>query len=133
MLGRHSEIEGTGELKIMRNLAEIVRHRADDPEHYAALLEIVPDEQLAWLGERYIEASHDYRKTAKPRFIDKNNLNWTQVGLVLLALLNAWFDYRSADERAEGDERPARSGRSGDSGPSARGASGGGRWRRHLR
>ena len=89
MLGRHSEIEGTGELKIMRNLAEYLRHKVNNPEHYAALLETVSNAQLAWLGERYIEASRDYRKTAKPRFIDKNNLNWTQIGLVLLALPEA--------------------------------------------
>lgn len=89
MLGRHSEIEGTGELKIMRNLAEYVRHKVNNAEHYAELLENVSNAQLAWLGECYIEASRDYRKTAKPRFIDKNNLNWTQAGLVLLALPQA--------------------------------------------
>lgn len=89
ILGRHSQIEGTGELKIMRNLAEYVRHKVDNPEHYADLLEKVSDAQLSWLGERYVEASRDYRKTTKPRFIDKNNLNWTQTGLALLALPEA--------------------------------------------
>jgi hypothetical protein len=89
ILGRHSEVEGTGELKIIRNLAENVRHKLNNPQHYAALLETVSSAHLAWFGERYIEASRDYRKTSKPRFIDKNNLNWMQSGLVLLALPDA--------------------------------------------
>ncbi len=45
--------------------------------------------QISWVGERYIEASGDYRRTDKPHFIDKNNLNWMQIGLILLALPNA--------------------------------------------
>lgn len=89
ILGRHSEVEGTGELKIMRNLAEYVRHKLDNPQSYAELLEKISTQQLEWFGERYIEASRDYRKTARPRFIDKNNLNWTQTGLALLALPEA--------------------------------------------
>lgn len=89
ILGRHSQIEGTGELKIIRNLAEYVRHKLDNPQDYAELLETVTDQQLEWFGERYIEASHDYRKTDKPRFIDKNNLNWTQASLAMLALPDA--------------------------------------------
>lgn len=89
ILGRHSLVEGTGELKIMRNLAEFVRHKLDNPQNYAELLESLSDSDLKWLGERYVEASLDYRKTAKPRFIDKNNLNWTQTGLALLALPEA--------------------------------------------
>ncbi len=48
---------------------------------------------LEWFGKRYIEASRDYRQTAKPRFIDKNNLNWIQIGLVLLASARG-KDYR---------------------------------------
>ena len=89
VLGRHSMVEGTGELKIIRNLAEYVRHKLDDPEDYAALLEAVSNDQLEWFGQRYLEAAKDYRKTDKPRFIDKNNLNWTQIGLILLALPDA--------------------------------------------
>jgi tetratricopeptide (TPR) repeat protein len=89
VLGRHSKVEGTGELKIIRNLAENIRHHLDNPEHYAAMLEMVSNEQLAWFGERYVEASRDYRRTGKPHFIDKNNFNWTQVGLILLALPDA--------------------------------------------
>ena len=89
ILGRHSAIEGAGELRIMNKLAERVRHQADNPEHYAAMLETMSDAQLAWVGKQYVEASGDYRKSTKPFFIDKNNLNWMQIGLILLALPNA--------------------------------------------
>ena len=89
VLGRHSSIESTSELKIMQQLAEIVRHKADSPENYADLLENLSEAQLSWVGERYIEASRDHRRTDKPHFIDKNNLNWMQIGLILLALPNA--------------------------------------------
>ena len=89
VLGGHSEIEGAGELQIVMRLAEIARHQADNPEAYAAMLETLSDDQLAWVGRRYVEASRDYRHSDKPRFIDKANLNWMQVGLILLALPEA--------------------------------------------
>ncbi len=89
ILGRHSAIEGAGEMRILPKLAEAVRHQADNPEHYAAMLKTLEDSQLAWVGERYMQSSRDFRRTAKPRFIDKNNLNWMQVGLILLALPGA--------------------------------------------
>lgn len=89
VLGRHSAIESTSELKIMQQLAEIVRHKTDGPEDYADLLQNLSDSQLSWVGQRYIEASADYRRTDKPYFIDKNNLNWMQIGLILLTLPDA--------------------------------------------
>jgi tetratricopeptide (TPR) repeat protein len=89
ILGRHSAIEGAGELQIIPRLAEFARRSADNPEHYAAMLENLADPQLAWVGKRYVEAAGDFRRTDKPRFIDKANLNWMQIGLILLALPNA--------------------------------------------
>ncbi|HEX8584894.1 MAG TPA: sulfotransferase [Allosphingosinicella sp.] len=89
ILGGHSAIEGTGELQIMPRLAEIARHKADDPAHYAGLLESLSSADLAALGGRYIGASRDYRRTEKTRFVDKNNLNWMQIGVILLALPEA--------------------------------------------
>jgi tetratricopeptide (TPR) repeat protein len=89
ILGRHHAIEGAGELLIIPRLAEVARRKAEDSEDYAAMLEILADPQLAWVGRRYIEASTDFRSTDKPMFIDKANLNWMQVGLILLALPNA--------------------------------------------
>lgn len=89
ILGRHSAIEGAGEMKIMPKLAEWARHEADNPEHYAGLLEGLSDEQLVIVGQRYVVASKDYRRSGKPFFIDKNNLNWMQIGLILLSLPKA--------------------------------------------
>jgi tetratricopeptide (TPR) repeat protein len=89
ILGRHSAIEGAGEMKIMPKLAEWARHEADNPEHYAGLLEGLSNEQLAAVGRRYLDASRDYRRSNKPFFIDKNNLNWMQIGLILLSLPKA--------------------------------------------
>lgn len=89
VLGRHSAIEGAGELQIIPRLSEFTRRMADNPEHYAAMLETMPNTQLSWVGKRYVEASYDHRRTGKPRYIDKANLNWMQIGLILLALPNA--------------------------------------------
>lgn len=89
MLGRHDLVEGAGELEIMPRLAEIVRRQTENTEHYAALLESLSDAQLAWVGKRYVDASRDYRQTDKPSFIDKANLNWMQIGLILLTLPDA--------------------------------------------
>ena len=89
ILGRHHAIEGAGELLIIPRLAEVARQKAEDSEDYAAMLEILADPQLAWVGRRYIEASADFRRTNQPMFIDKANLNWMQIGLILLALPNA--------------------------------------------
>lgn len=89
ILGRHHAIEGAGELLIIPRLAEVARQKAEDSEDYAAMLEILADPQLAWVGRRYVEASADFRRTDEPMFIDKANLNWMQIGLILLALPNA--------------------------------------------
>ena len=89
VLGRHHAIEGAGELQIIPRLAEVARRKADNPEDYAAMLDTLADAQLAWVGRRYVEAARDFRRTDKPRFIDKANLNWMQIGLILLALPNA--------------------------------------------
>ena len=89
ILGRHEAIEGAGELLIIPRLAEVARRKAEGSEDYAAMLEILADPQLAWVGRRYMEASADFRRTDKPMFIDKANLNWMQVGLILLALPTA--------------------------------------------
>lgn len=89
VLGCHSLIEGAGELQIVPKLAEMARHRADNPDDYADMLKTLDDQQLAWVGRQYIEGSRDHRRTKKPKFIDKANLNWMQIGLILLALPNA--------------------------------------------
>ena len=89
ILGRHSAVEGAGELQIIPRLVEFGRRRADNPEDYAAMLDTMADPQVAWIGKRYVDASRDFRRNYKPMFIDKANLNWMQIGLILLALPEA--------------------------------------------
>ncbi|RIX26991.1 tetratricopeptide repeat-containing sulfotransferase family protein [Sphingomonas edaphi] len=89
ILGRHDEIEGVGELSILNRLAEIARRRTTMKDEFAALITEISDENLHWVGQRYIEASRDYRKTTKPHYIDKANLNWIHAGLILMALPGA--------------------------------------------
>src|SRR6266403_1480365 len=45
--------------------------------------------ELHALGERYLAATRDYRKTAAPFFVDKLPNNWLYVGLIHLILPNA--------------------------------------------
>ena len=46
-------------------------------------------DQLAALGARYLDESRDYRKMARPWFIDKRPWNWLEVGLIHLILPHA--------------------------------------------
>jgi len=74
---------------MIQRLAERARHEVGDAGEYAAILKRLPDDRLTRVGEEYVRASKNYRLTDKPRFIDKNNLNWMHIGLILLALPNA--------------------------------------------
>jgi len=89
ILGRHTSIEATGELQILKRVAERARHEVSDPDHYGAVIAGLSDENLAKTGERYVCASRDFRLSDKPHFIDKNNTNWLHLPLVLLALPGA--------------------------------------------
>jgi hypothetical protein len=89
ILGRHSAIEAAGEIPILQRCAELARNRIGNPPDYADVLGVISDSELAALGERYVRASRDYRHSDKPRFIDKSNLNWMHVGLILIAFPNA--------------------------------------------
>ena len=89
ILGQHSSIEAAGELPVLQRCAEFARHRTASPDDYASVLEGLSDAQLSAFGQRYLQASRDYRRTEKPRFIDKSNLNWMHVGLILIAFPNA--------------------------------------------
>lgn len=89
MLGRHSQNEAAGELPIMQRLSERARQQTGFSDDYAAVLERLPSAHLKNLGRDYVRGSVDYRLTSKPYFVDKNNLNWLHVGLILLALPKA--------------------------------------------
>ena len=89
ILGRHSAIEAAGEIPVFQRCAELARNQVENPQDYAEVLEAISDAELASLGERYVLASRDYRHSEKPRFIDKSNLNWMHLGLILIAFPNA--------------------------------------------
>lgn len=90
ILASHSAVEGTMELPEIPNLvleleASARRHGATWPE---ALTELSPDD-LARLGAAYLAGAGAYRRTQRPRFIDKMPSNFLQAGLIHLILPNA--------------------------------------------
>ena len=89
IFGRHSQIEATGELQVMARMVDRLRHQAGRELSFSALVASLPCDELTDLGRTYIERSGDFRRTGKPRFVDKFNLNWLHAGLVRLILPNA--------------------------------------------
>jgi tetratricopeptide (TPR) repeat protein len=88
ILGRHSVIEGAGELQVMGRLADRLRRRAGTGG-FGALLTSMTDDELAQLGEDYVRGCRDFRRTDKPMFVDKLNSNWLNLGLIRLILPDA--------------------------------------------
>jgi len=90
ILGSHSSIEATGELNLIAGLqTEIARDLAVPGEKMMQKLGSLDAEQLAALGRTYVERAGAFRKTDKPRFIDKMPANWLHVGFIQLILPNA--------------------------------------------
>lgn len=87
ILSCHSQIEAGGELPILPRLHE--RIRRESAATYAERIAAMGADEFHRLGEWYVERSRDYRKSDKPRFIDKLNSNWFHVGLIRLILPNA--------------------------------------------
>jgi len=90
ILASHSAVEGTMELPEIPNLvheleASARRHGASWPE---ALADLSPPD-LARLGAAYLESANAYRRTERPRFIDKMPNNFLHAGLIALILPNA--------------------------------------------
>jgi tetratricopeptide (TPR) repeat protein len=94
ILSSHSLVEGTMELPdlpaIARELAGRDRRDGGDDEapFFEAVAALDPAE-LRGLGERYLDTTRSYRKTAAPFFIDKMPNNWLYLGLIHLILPNA--------------------------------------------
>lgn len=91
ILSSHSMIEGTMELPDMMMIADRLQARVDGGEFssYSELLAGLSPEDLARLGEEYLERTRIHRKTDKPLFIDKMPNNWQHIGLIRLILPNA--------------------------------------------
>lgn len=88
ILASHPSIEGTHELPDINMIA--MRNRDDDKEKvYEDKLVGMTPEQLAALGDEYIERTRKQRRLGRPRFIDKMPNNWFHVGFIRLILPNA--------------------------------------------
>lgn len=91
VLASHSAVEGTMELLNVVALAwSLTTSRRDAAvKAYPDLLATLGADECRQLGERYLEETRVYRKTAAPFFIDKLPNNWEHVGLIHLMLPNA--------------------------------------------
>ena len=91
ILASHSAIEGTMELLNVVALAWSLTARRKDAavKAYPDLLATLGADEFRQLGERYVEETRVYRKSAAPYFIDKLPNNWEHVGLIHLMLPNA--------------------------------------------
>ncbi|MBV8147092.1 MAG: sulfotransferase [Gammaproteobacteria bacterium] len=91
ILASHSLVEGTMELpdipQIARGLAR--RDGRDEAHAFFDSLAALTGDELRALGERYLEGTRVFRKTAAPYFIDKMPNNCLYVGLIHLMLPNA--------------------------------------------
>jgi tetratricopeptide (TPR) repeat protein len=91
ILASHSRVEGTRELTL---IGEITRELS--ASRILVARNVYPDclldysgDELAALGNRYIEGSRDWRKTTRPWFIDKRPWNWLEIGFIHLMLPHA--------------------------------------------
>jgi len=91
ILSSHSQIEGTMELPDLMMIGDRLQSRVEDGE-FASFSDVVrslPAQDLARLGEEYLDRTRVHRKEGKPRFIDKMPNNWMHTGLIRLILPNA--------------------------------------------
>ena len=82
ILASHSQVEGTMELPEIRFIADALKPYPD------SCLALSPEARTT-LGETYIERTRIYRKTDRPRFIDKMPNNFQHLGLIHLILPEA--------------------------------------------
>ncbi len=91
ILASHSQVEGTRELPLIRDIMREVAHSRRmivENAYPKRLLELNP-RQLAALGQRYLDQAQAYRKTDRPYFVDKRPWNWLEIGMIHLILPQA--------------------------------------------
>ena len=91
ILSSHPAIEGTAELPDIPAIARRLdgRKRKGEESFYPECLADMGAEDLAALGEEYLERASVQRFTDRSLFIDKLPNNWAHVGLIRLILPNA--------------------------------------------
>lgn len=87
ILASHPLIEGTGELKVMDSLAR--RLQGSATRTFGQAVATLDLEDLASIGEEYLQRTRTFRRTDRPYFIDKLPRNWINVPLIRLALPRA--------------------------------------------
>ena len=89
ILASHPLIEGTSELPL---IPQINREIALDKALAGALFErlaVLDREQWRAIGDEYLARASAFRHTDRPYFVDKLPSNWTNIGLIRLALPKA--------------------------------------------
>jgi tetratricopeptide (TPR) repeat protein len=91
ILASHPMVEGTMELPDIPAIAKRlgVRESKGEESLYPECLTGMDEEELAALGQEYLDRTRVQRKTDRPLFIDKMPNNWAHVGLIHLTLPNA--------------------------------------------
>jgi hypothetical protein len=89
ILASHSQVEGTGELSNLMQIATAIgRYRPDHLHYPRSVIDLRPKDWRAY-GQQYIEETRRHRQTEKPFFTDKLPNNFPHVGLLHLVLPNA--------------------------------------------
>lgn len=88
ILASHSQVDGTLELPNILALAHRLRGRNAAESQYPQVLHDLEPDQLAKMGQDFIENTRIHRQDA-PFFIDKMPNNFRHVGLIKLILPNA--------------------------------------------
>jgi tetratricopeptide (TPR) repeat protein len=91
ILASHSQVEGTRELPLIRDIMRDVAlsRRIITPNAYPERLLDMSPAQLAALGERYVEEARIYRTTDRPYFVDKRPWNWLDAAFIRSILPHA--------------------------------------------
>jgi hypothetical protein len=87
ILASHPDVEGTAELMTMQHLSQELAAR-NGGNLFQAITRADPA-SFKRIGEEYLARASNFRRTDRPRFIDKLPANWMNVGLIRLALPNA--------------------------------------------
>jgi tetratricopeptide (TPR) repeat protein len=89
ILASHSLVEGTQELAEIGNIARLLGRHNRTEDRYPETIANLDEASCRRLGDRYLERTRIYRKTAKPVFIDKMPNNFVHTGLIHLILPRA--------------------------------------------